>query len=84
LPFKATESTVVILKNLPVLQCPNCPEFLIEDPVLERVDELLGRVNGGTGLRSCATLRDGRRLASNKTGRGGWVPRSALPARGRS
>jgi hypothetical protein len=35
----------VILKSLPVLQCRNCPEYLIEDEVLGRVDQILGRVD---------------------------------------
>ena len=41
LPFKTTESSIVILKSLPVLQCENCTEYLIEDAVLSRVDEIL-------------------------------------------
>jgi YgiT-type zinc finger domain-containing protein len=45
LPFKIAEHTIVILKGLPVLQCGNCGEFLIEDVVQARVDELLGMVN---------------------------------------
>jgi YgiT-type zinc finger domain-containing protein len=45
LPFKVSEQTIVILKNLPVLQCANCAEYLIEDPVLSRVDEMLARVD---------------------------------------
>jgi YgiT-type zinc finger domain-containing protein len=50
LPFKLNETTIVILKALPVLQCGKCPEYLIEDDVLRRVDELLSRVEGGTEL----------------------------------
>ena len=50
LPFKISDSAIVILKSLPVLQCVKCPEYLIEDPVLRRVDELLARVDGGTEL----------------------------------
>ena len=44
LPFKTTDHTIVILKSLPVLQCGNCTEYLIEDVVLSRVDEILGSV----------------------------------------
>ncbi len=47
LPFKVQETTIVILKDLPVLQCPSCPEYLIEDAVLARVDEMLQRVDSG-------------------------------------
>lgn len=47
LPFKVGETSIVILKNLPVVQCENCPEYLIEDGVLSRVDEILARVDSG-------------------------------------
>lgn len=45
LPFKVSETTVVILKGLPVLQCDNCSEYLLEDEVMSRVDEILQRVD---------------------------------------
>ena len=50
LPFKVSDATIVILKTLPVLQCVACREYLIEDVVLRRVDEILARVDGGTEL----------------------------------
>ena len=50
LPFKISDTAIVILKSLPVLQCVRCPEYLIEDEVLRRVDEILTRVDGGTEL----------------------------------
>jgi YgiT-type zinc finger domain-containing protein len=50
LPFKVNGTTIVILKGLPVVQCARCPEYLIEDEVLRRVDEILARVEGGTEL----------------------------------
>ena len=40
-----SEQTIVILKNLPVLQCANCAQYLIEDRVLGRIDEMLARVD---------------------------------------
>jgi YgiT-type zinc finger domain-containing protein len=45
LPFKVRETTIVILKELPVLQCTGCSEYMLEDPVMRRVDELLGLAN---------------------------------------
>ena len=33
--------TIVILKGLPVLQCDNCMEYLLEDLVMSRVEEIL-------------------------------------------
>lgn len=44
LPFKVRATGIVILKSLPVLQCGNCPEYLIEDAVLTRVDETLAAI----------------------------------------
>ena len=50
LPFKTTEQTIVILKGLPVFQCQNCTQYLIEDIVLSRVDEILATIDGATEL----------------------------------
>ena len=50
LPFKVSRTAIVIVKDLPVLQCATCPEYLIDDDVLRRVDEILARVEGGTEL----------------------------------
>ena len=50
LPFKINENTIVIVKGLPVLQCTNCPEYLIDDEILRWVDEVLAKVEGGTEL----------------------------------
>lgn len=50
LPFKARDTGMVIVKSLPVLQCGNCPEYLIEDAVLSRIDEILAHVETGTEL----------------------------------
>jgi YgiT-type zinc finger domain-containing protein len=41
LPFKVRESTIIIVKDLPVLQCVNCNEYLLEDVVMEQVDRIL-------------------------------------------
>ena len=50
LPFKVSDTSIVILKGLPVFQCAKCPEYLMEDDVLRRVDEILGKVEGRTEL----------------------------------
>lgn len=44
LPFKTAWHRIVILKNLPVLQCENCTGYLMEDPVMHRVDQILATV----------------------------------------
>ena len=46
LPFKTSDHAIVILKNLPVLQCRNCTEYLIVDAILDRVGEILASVPG--------------------------------------
>ena len=50
LPFKVSEQTIVILKHVPVLQCGNCAQYLIEDQVFSRVDEILASVDSAAEL----------------------------------
>lgn len=45
LPFKLKQGSIIIIKQLPVLQCGNCSEYLIQDAVMEKVDKLLTRVD---------------------------------------
>ena len=45
LPLKVNDRTIVVVKKLPVLQCEGCIEYLIEDPVMAKVDEMLSRVD---------------------------------------
>ena len=41
LPFKISERKIVIVKELPVLQCERCSEYSLDDPTFARVEELL-------------------------------------------
>ena len=50
LPFKTTEKSIVIIISLPVLQRENCTEYLIEDAVLSRVDEILAGISDAAEL----------------------------------
>jgi YgiT-type zinc finger domain-containing protein len=50
LPFKVRATGIVILKSLPVLQCENCPEYLIEDAVLGQIDEILANLDSRAEL----------------------------------
>lgn len=50
LPFKVGETTIVILKGLPVMQCDNCSEYLVEDKVMSRVEKILERVDAAAEL----------------------------------
>ncbi len=50
LPFKVSESTIVIVRGLPVKQCSNCQEFLIEDVVMGNVEEILSSVGAAAEI----------------------------------
>jgi YgiT-type zinc finger domain-containing protein len=45
LPFKIENDSIVIIKQLPVLQCTNCDEYVIEDSVMEKIDEILDHID---------------------------------------
>jgi len=45
LPFKLSDYCIAIIKGLPVLQCRNCNEYVIEDEVLEKVDSILNKID---------------------------------------
>lgn len=50
LPFKVSNNSIIIIKRLPILQCKNCNEYLIEDMVMERVDNILYRADSSAEL----------------------------------
>jgi YgiT-type zinc finger domain-containing protein len=50
LPFKVSETSIVILKGLPVLQCDNCREYLLDDLVMGRVEEILQKADAEAEL----------------------------------
>ncbi|MBI1883604.1 MAG: type II toxin-antitoxin system MqsA family antitoxin [Chlamydiae bacterium] len=50
LPFKTSERTIVILKQLPVSQCLNCNEYILDDSVMEHVEKLLSKVSESAEL----------------------------------
>ncbi len=50
LPFKMNQTTIVILKGLPVSQCINCREYLLDDFVMESVEGILERVDSEAEL----------------------------------
>jgi YgiT-type zinc finger domain-containing protein len=45
LPFKISQNTIIIVKDLPVLQCEGCTEYLLADDVMEHIDQLFERVD---------------------------------------
>jgi len=50
LPFKIGDSSIVILKALPVLQCRQCGEVELEQATMVRVEELLAGVDRSSEL----------------------------------
>ena len=50
LPFKVSDTSIVILKGLPVLQCDNCREYLLDDLVMNRVEEILQSTDAAAEL----------------------------------
>lgn len=50
LPFKVGDRSIVIIKELPVIQCNSCGEYLIEDKVMERVESILSMIDIRTEL----------------------------------
>ncbi len=50
LPFKIGDSSIIVVKALPVLQCRQCGEIEIEDQTMRRVDEVLAGVDATAEL----------------------------------
>ena len=50
LPFKVGETSIVIIKDLPVIQCAHCNEYALADTVMAHVEEILATVDKTTEL----------------------------------
>jgi YgiT-type zinc finger domain-containing protein len=50
LPFKHSDRSIVVIKNLPVLLCDNCTEYSLEDAVMAVVEAILGAADDAAGL----------------------------------
>ncbi|MBM4176442.1 MAG: YgiT-type zinc finger protein [Ignavibacteria bacterium] len=50
LPFKVKQDSIVIIKKLPIYQCTNCREYLIEDETMEMVDKHLNKIDKSVEL----------------------------------
>jgi len=51
LPFKIGDTSIVILKSLPVLECRQCGDTELERATRLRVDQLLAAVGGSVELK---------------------------------
>lgn len=45
LPFKLADNKIIIIKKLPVLQCSNCNEYLIDDKTMQKVDRIFYKID---------------------------------------
>jgi YgiT-type zinc finger domain-containing protein len=50
LPFKQDSHSIVIIKELPVLQCAHCGEYLLDDSVMTWVESVLDRMDPSAEL----------------------------------
>lgn len=50
LPFKTGDKAIVIMKNLPVYQCNGCSEYLLDNPVMEKIDAILKSLDDSVEL----------------------------------
>lgn len=50
LPFKTDQTSIIILKDLPVSQCSGCREYLLDDFVMEHVEEILEQTDKSAEL----------------------------------
>lgn len=50
LPFKLTERSIVVVREVPAIQCSGCREYMLSDKVMERIDELLSAANTDADL----------------------------------
>ena len=50
MPFKLDQTRIVIIKDLPVLQCDECGEHAFEDQVMANIEAALAKVDQGAEL----------------------------------
>ena len=50
MPFKLDQKRIVIIKDLPVLQCGECGEHAFSDHVMAKIEETLAKSDSGAEL----------------------------------
>lgn len=50
LPFKVGQSSIVIIKELPVIQCSHCNEYVLADDTMTEVERILISIDKSTEL----------------------------------
>lgn len=51
LPFKLSDRSIVVIKELPILLCQNCTEYALDGRVMAAVDHILDGVDNTSELR---------------------------------
>jgi YgiT-type zinc finger domain-containing protein len=52
LPFRVNRSVMIILRNLPLVECSECGAYILEEKVMERVHEIVGRLRSPSHLEA--------------------------------
>jgi YgiT-type zinc finger domain-containing protein len=52
LPFRVDRSVMIILRDLPLLECSKCGAHALEEEVMERVHEIVGRLRSPSHLEA--------------------------------
>jgi YgiT-type zinc finger domain-containing protein len=50
MPFKLDRTRIVIIKDLPVLQCHECGEYAFTDPVMQVIEATIAKVDHSAEL----------------------------------
>lgn len=50
LPFRVDRSVMIILKDLPLLECSECGAYALEETVMERVHEIVQKLRSPSHL----------------------------------
>jgi len=52
LPFRVNLSVIIILRGLPLVECSKCSAYALEEEVMERVHEIVGRLRSPSHLEA--------------------------------
>jgi YgiT-type zinc finger domain-containing protein len=50
LPFRVNRSVMIILRDLPLMECSECGAYVFEESVMERVHEIVQRLKSPSHL----------------------------------
>jgi len=50
LPFRVSRRAILVVRELPAWECGNCSELLLDDEVMGRIEESIGRVDEAAEL----------------------------------